>query len=52
MPVPRPGSGTLEQHPRTTPDAGAGSPAAPRNGRKEIKDLKPGEPPPESSAGS
>jgi hypothetical protein len=44
--------GTLDQHPRTTPDTGAGSTAAPRNGRKEIKDLKPGEPPPESSAGS
>lgn len=45
-------SGTLEQHPRTTPDAATGPPAGPRSGQKEIKDLKPGEPPPESSAGS
>jgi hypothetical protein len=45
--------GTLEQHPRTTPAVPAGTPpSGPRSGQKEIKDLKPGEPPPESSAGS
>lgn len=44
---------TLEQHPRTTDTpAPPGQPAAPRGARKEIKDLEPGEPPPESSAGS
>ena len=42
---------TLEQHPRTKP-APANPAAGPRSGQKEIKDLKPGEPPPESSAGS
>ncbi|KQY81834.1 hypothetical protein [Pelomonas sp. Root1444] len=47
--------GTLEQHPRTTPSAPTtrATPATgPRAANKEIKDLEPGEPPPESSAGS
>jgi hypothetical protein len=44
-----PAAGTLEQHPRTT---GAATPGKPAGGQKDIKELKPGEPPPESSAGS
>lgn len=47
-------AGSLEQHPRTTTgNPPAGAPGAPAGGhKKEIKDLKPGEAPPESSAGS
>jgi hypothetical protein len=45
--------GSLEQHPRTTGTAPAGAPTAPAGGpKKDIKKLQPGEPPPESSAGS
>jgi hypothetical protein len=44
--------GTLEQHPRTTGATTPGQPAGPRGAEKKIDDLKPGEPPPESSAGS
>lgn len=45
--------GRLEQHPRTAPTAPTAEPAHPAGGhKKDIKDLKPGEPPPESSAGS
>lgn len=43
---------TLEQHPRTNDAAPPAAPTGPRGVQKEIKDLKPGEPPPESSAGS
>ena len=53
-PTDEPG-GTLEQHPRTKPapaNPPANPPASPGSGQKEIKDLKPGEAPPESSAGS
>lgn len=42
-----------EQHPRTNASAPAGEPATPAGGHKtHIKKLQPGEPPPESSAGS
>jgi hypothetical protein len=41
---------TLEQHPRTTPNGPAGP--APGAKNKTLEDLEPGEPPPESSAGS
>ena len=47
---------SLEQHPRTTDAVPAGQPtgqpARPPGARKTIDDLEPGEPPPESSAGS
>jgi hypothetical protein len=47
---------SLEQHPRTTDSVPAGEPsgqpARPPGAKKTIDDLKPGEPPPESSAGS
>jgi hypothetical protein len=47
---------SLEQHPRTTDVVPAsqpsGQPARPPGAKKTIEDLEPGEPPPESSAGS
>ncbi|WP_458232297.1 hypothetical protein [Roseateles sp. P5_E8] len=47
---------SLEQHPRTTDAVPAGQPtgepARPPGAKKTIDDLEPGEPPPESSAGS
>ncbi|WP_157255891.1 hypothetical protein [Pelomonas sp. Root1217] len=49
-------AGTLGQHPvpKQPPqkDSAAAAPAGPAPGGKPIRDLKPGEPPPESSAGS
>ena len=45
------GGGSLQQHPREKPGAAdAGLPTPPA--KKDIPDLRPGEPPPESSAGS
>jgi hypothetical protein len=47
---------SLEQHPRTTDAVPAsqpcGQPARPPGAKKTIDNLEPGEPPPESSAGS
>lgn len=45
-------SQSLDQHPRTIDEATPTPPAKRPGEPKEIEDLSPGEPPPESSAGS
>lgn len=45
-------SQSLDQHPRTVDSTTGTAPAKPPGEAKKIENLKPGEPPPESSAGS